>query len=331
MTDFKTIFSYLFLACGAVLMLITLGSLVFDNSYWFLTILIFPRVQVLIALVICLVGYVLAQSGWTKGAWLFTSGLIGAIGIQAYIVFPYTPLARFTIAPATPETGAVFSLLLANVLMENRRADELLKIIADKDPTFILAMEVNKRWIAQLSELHAHYPYRMTFPADNTYGMALYSKLPLTSRKILFLNHGNVPSFLVHTTLPGGATLQLLTVHPVAPVPSEHPDNEHQKEVGLIKAARLVEREPTMPTLVAGDFNDVGWSYNMKQFEAISHLNDVRRGRGLFSTFDATSLIMRWPLDYVYASSEFRVLDVERLPSFGSDHFPFYVRLALQP
>lgn len=334
MTTTRKIVLYFLWLCGILLVLITIGSLISDASFWYLDVLKFPRLQVFLALLVCMALYAFGQRKWTAPAWIFMAGLLSAMAIQAYILFPYTGLAQQSIAAAIPgktDKNSVFSLVLANVLMKNRQADDLLKIIADKDPTFVLTMEVNSWWVNQLSGLKERYPYQILFPTDNTYGMALYSKMPLANKKILFLNHGKVPSFHFDVSLPNGATMQMMAVHPVAPVPSEHPDNKHQKEVGLIKAGRIVANRLAMPTLVAGDFNDVGWSYNTSEFETISHLSDVRRGRGLFSTFDATSAFMRWPLDYVYTSSQFRVLAIERLPPFGSDHFPFYVQLALQP
>ncbi len=221
--------------------------------------------------------------------------------------------------------------MLANVLITNTHSDELLKIVAAKDPTFLLTMEINKRWVDQLNALTKKYPYRMIFPSDNAYGMALYSKLPLENQQILFLNFDRVPTFKATFTLPGGQSFQLITIHPLAPTPSKYPDiTDSEKEVALLKAGRMVGKR-SLPTVVAGDFNDVGWSHNTHQFMDLSGLNDVRYGRGLYSTFDAQSLFMRWPLDYVFVSSEFNVLAVEKLPKFGSDHFPFYVQLALKP
>lgn len=160
--------------------------------------------------------------------------------------------------------------------------------------------------------------------------MALYSKLPLKNPQIRFLNHDRVPSFTMNITLPDSSQFQLCTIHPVAPAPSKYPTNIGGKEVALLKEARLIVKQ-SLPTVVAGDFNDVGWSHNTTQFSAISGLNDVRYGRGMYNTFDAQSVFMRWPLDYVFVSNEFKVLSVEQLPKFGSDHFPYYVQLTLEP
>jgi endonuclease/exonuclease/phosphatase (EEP) superfamily protein YafD len=130
--------------------------------------------------------------------------------------------------------------------------------------------------------------------------------------------------------MPGGKIFQLLTVHPVAPKPSEHPGNIGEDEKELLKAGRLIAGVD-LPAMVAEDFNDVGWSHNTSEFEEVSILNDVRCGRGMYNTFSAKSFIFKWPLDYVYVSNEFKVLEIERLSAFGSDHYPLYVQLIFNP
>ncbi|AUD05902.1 endonuclease/exonuclease/phosphatase family protein [Spirosoma pollinicola] len=328
----KVLFSLLPL-CGTLLIIVTLGSLIYNSSLWFLQVLNFPRLEVLIALGLCLLVFLLIPKKWTITGLVFVTGLVVSIGIQACILFPYTPLAEKAVKSAlqvSVNKQSVFSIIVANVLIKNRHADELLTIIANKDPTFVLTMEVNDWWIKQLNVLKKSYPYSLRFPTDNAYGMALYSKIPLTNPQIKFLNHDRVPSFTMDITLPDSNRFKLCTIHPVAPAPSKYPTNIGGKEMALLKEARLIAH-PSLPIVVAGDFNDVGWSHNTTQFAAISGLNDVRYGRGMYNTFDAQSLFMRWPLDYVFVSKQFKVLSVEQLPKFGSDHFPYYVQLTLQP
>jgi endonuclease/exonuclease/phosphatase (EEP) superfamily protein YafD len=320
MSTLKRVLFYFSLASGTVLILVSLLSLVPNTIIWFLQILNFPRLQVLLALLGCLLLFLVCRKEWGRFNLVFLAGMLVSVGIQAYIIFPYTPLGPRPVESADSASvnkQTVFSIMLANVLITNKSSDELLKIVAAKDPTFLLTMEINKRWLDQLSALTKKYPHRMIFPSDNAYGMALYSKLPLENQQIMFLNFDRVPTFKATFTLPGGQSFQLITVHPVAPTPSKYPDiTDGKKEVALVKAGRMVAKR-LLPTVVAGDFNDVGWSYNTHKFMDLSGLNDVRYGRGLYSTFNAQSLFMRWPLDYVFVSSEFSVLAVERLPKFG--------------
>ena len=332
--SFQRVFFYVSLVIGTILILISLGSLISNTTVWFLQILNFPRVEILLALVASLALFFLCRKKWGIVNLLFVAGMLVSAGIQAYIIFPYTPLGPRpveSVDPASVDKQSVFSIMLANVLITNNHTDELLKIVADKEPTFLLTMEINKRWLDQLNVLTRKYPHRIIFPSDNAYGMALYSKLPFHSQQIMFLNFDRVPTFKTIFTLPSGHSFQLITIHPVAPAPSKYPDiTDRKKEVALLKAGRMAGKR-SLPTVVAGDFNDVGWSYNTHQFMKLSGLNDVRHGRGLYNTFNAQSLFLRWPLDHVFVSSEFRVVTLERLPSFGSDHFPFYVQLSLNP
>ena len=122
----------------------------------------------------------------------------------------------------------------------------------------------------------------------------------------------------------------MMSLHPVAPVPSVHPTNIGRGEEEALNLAGNMLAKEIMPTVLAGDFNDVGWSYNLKEFEKKSKMKDTRRGRGMFNTYHADSWFFRWPLDYVFVSHQWKVTEVERLDDFGSDHFPFMVKLVLE-
>ncbi len=77
--------------------------------------------------------------------------------------------------------------------------------------------------------------------------------------------------------------------------------------------------------------NDVAWSHTSELFRRISGLMDPRVGRGLLPTFHADHSLLRWPLDHVFVSADFKVDDMERLPHVGSDHFPIYIKLSYEP
>ena len=47
----------------------------------------------------------------------------------------------------------------------------------------------------------------------------------------------------------------------------------------------------------------------------------------MFNTFHAEYWFMRWPLDHLFHSTEFKLYDIRRLPAFGSDHFALLTQL----
>ena len=83
--------------------------------------------------------------------------------------------------------------------------------------------------------------------------------------------------------------------------------------------------------VVCGDINDVAWSRTTRLFQKISGLVDPRKGRGMFSTFHARYPGVRFPLDHILHSTEFRLVEMRRLPYVGSYHFPVVATLSLEP
>ncbi|MER2999361.1 endonuclease/exonuclease/phosphatase family protein [Pontibacter populi] len=327
----KNITFYLTLSLGTLLIVVTLLSLIYNVRFWYLKVLDFPRVQVLISLIVLLIIFAVLNNRWKSLSYLFLAGMISSIALQAHFIFPYTTLAGKTVESLTPaeaENSQTFSLLVANVWMKNEQVADFLEMVHNADPDIVLAMEINQWWSQQLTALQEMYPHRVVYPMDNTYGIALYSKLPLRDTEVKFLNHKEVPSIHTQVKVSGNVSFVLHAMHPVPPKPSKYPDNIGEKAVSLLKVGKMVQQRQ-LPTVVAGDFNDVAWSKTSRLFGTESKLGDIRIGRGLYNSFDATSLIMRWPLDHIYVSNEFKVVIIQRLPKFGSDHFPIYVKLAL--
>ena len=327
-TAYKTV-----LIAGILLSLLTAASLLYDTGLWFLQVLNFPRLGFFIALFLCLVFALVLKKWHSIGNKLFIATVLAAISIQGFIIYPYT----FFAANAVPEADRSFrdqpadvSIMVANVLMTNRETAEFLEIVHETSPDILLTLEPDNWWMEKLAVLHSDYPYRVAYPSSNTYGMALYSKLPLPQHKIYFLNQDSVPSIVATIWLRGGNTFRMMALHPVAPVPSSHPTNIGSVDEESLKLAGDMLAQDSLPTILAGDFNDVGWSHNLKEFEKRCKMKDTRRGRGMYNTFKANSWIFRWPLDYVFVSHQWKVTEVERLDDFGSDHFPFMVNLVLE-
>jgi hypothetical protein len=51
----------------------------------------------------------------------------------------------------------------------------------------------------------------------------------------------------------------------------------------------------------------------------------------MYNSFNADSRIWRFPLDHVFHSNEFKLIDLRVLDHVGSDHFPVLIELSCQP
>lgn len=327
----RKLFFYIIIVVSVLVILASLLSLIYNLTYWYYKVLDFPRLQYLIVAALALLAFVCLNRTWSFPAVMLALGLLTAIYIQSVSILPYIAGEKAVpdANPAMVSPDDTISILIANVLITNRKSAEFLQIAADADADMLLVMEVDQWWVDQLQPLKKPYPYVMEYPLDNAYGMALYSRLPLINPEIKFLNRKDVPSFHARVSLPSGKAFMFHGVHPVAPVPSKkYPDNKGENEVALLKIGEIVASE-SLPSIVAGDYNDVSWSHTSRLFGHSGKLKNVRLGRGLYNSFDATSMIMRWPLDHYFVTSEFALLELERLPSFHSDHFPIYIKLVL--
>lgn len=330
---------FLFLIIGITCLLIGLSvlSLFYNNSsIWWIKILNFPRSQGLFASVISLllIAFFIKKQPVIKTILLI--GLVASISINASFVIAYTPLVEkqvLSLEKQNTDSGALISLLIANVHITNKDARAFINLALDKNPDLVLVMETNTWWQKALQPLRQRYPYYIEYPLEDSYGMMLYSKYKLEKPEIKFFVHNNVPSIHTKVRLLNGRQFYFRGVHPVPPVPSgKYPDNigGHVAAGELRKIAELVTKE-SLPTVVAGDFNDVAWSDATRLFKKNSLLKDVREGRGLYNSFDARSFILRWPLDHIFVTKDFKLVSLERLGKFGSDHFPIYAQLALMP
>jgi endonuclease/exonuclease/phosphatase (EEP) superfamily protein YafD len=103
----------------------------------------------------------------------------------------------------------------------------------------------------------------------------------------------------------------------------------NERDAELLFVGRMI-KEQDAPTIVAGDLNDVAWSRTTKLFQKISGLLDPRIGRGLYSSFHAKYPLIKFPLDHVFHTNHFRLVELKRLPNIGSDHYPIFITLAYE-
>ena len=104
--------------------------------------------------------------------------------------------------------------------------------------------------------LKRQYPHAVQRPLDNTYGILLYSRLPLVQAKVEFLVEEDVPSIRAQVRLRSGDVVEVLALHPEPPQPF---NDTLERDAELVIAGRRARRSP-YPSIVLGDLNDVAWS-----------------------------------------------------------------------
>jgi len=315
---------------GIIAIVFTLIPLI-PSDYWLFRMFDFLYIQLTTITLVAIITFFIKFDIKYKKDYLFVSLLLICFAYQFSKIVPFTPLHDKEVLDSTfNDHQYQIKLLTANVLQENENSERLVETIKKLDADVMVFTEANKRWKeAILNNLSADYKYKVELPLDNTYGMLMYSKLELINPEIKFMVTDSIPSIHTKVRLRSGDVIKIYAVHPTPPMPQENKQST-DRDAELMLTARLA-RESETPAVVIGDFNDIAWSSTSKLFQRSSELLDVRVGRGFYCTYNAKKSIMRWALDHIYVSPEFRLLNLKSCSSIESDHFPYYVELNYEP
>lgn len=297
---------------------------------WWIRSFDFPRVQ--ISILIC-ANLILALYVYDFNAlWNYLIfGLLSLALIYQFVqIFPYTILApKQVIKYEGGENEDNIAILVSNVLTTNRNYSKLIDLTHARNPDILLTLESDKRWEEALAPIESKYEHCVKVPQDNLYGMHLYSRLPLENVEVKYLIKDGIPSIHGSLVLPNGKKVSFHCLHPRPPSPSESKTSTN-RDAELLLVGREIENDAEL-VLVFGDLNDVAWSRTTKLFQKMSGLLDPRRGRGFFNTYNADHWLLRWPLDHVFHSEDFTLMEISRERNIGSDHFPMYTKLNYTP
>lgn len=315
---------------GGLAVSLTLLPLI-AKDFWWIRIFDFPHFQLTVLTLLALLTSFIRFDIKSRKDYIFVGILITCFIYQFLVIFPYTTLAGYEVLENTVETpDKSLSIFVANVLQENETREKLFQQIKTYDADLLLFTETDQQWRDDiLAEVQPDYGYSIEIPLSNTYGMLMYSKLPLLDTQVKYIVDDSIPSIHSKLRLLSGDTIQLFAIHPTPPMPQHNPRST-DRDAEMMKIA-LAAMESDLPVIIAGDFNDVAWSQSTGLFQKISGLLDVRKGRGLLNTYHADYFIFRWPLDHIFVSEHFRVQIAERGGDIESDHFPMYVKTYFEP
>ncbi|WP_417551273.1 endonuclease/exonuclease/phosphatase family protein [Methylophaga sp.] len=297
-----------------------------NNEKWWIRVHDFPRIQYVVMAFVLLIAEILFLDYSKLSFWLLFMPTLLVVAYQLWWILPYTRLYSTEVAQTLNLDNAnSLKIMTANVLMTNKNAEKLIALVNENTPDILVTLETNQWWQTQLAVIESDYPYRMSCPQENLYGMHVYSRYVLSESKTEFMVEDDIPSMHTLLTLPSGHDIRIHFLHPAPPSPTEN-EASSERDAELIMVAKSVA-DADLPVIVTGDLNDVAWSTTTRLFRKISKLLDPRIGRGMFNTFHADYWFMRWPLDHLFHTEHFKLYDIRRLPHFGSDHFALLTQL----
>ena len=300
-------------AAGAIACVSTICGFL-GNFYWVLDETSHFRVQYATILIILTAVFAVARK--FKPALVFVCFAI----VNLAVVLPYCLTGRDVVRPADLEIRVV----LINVHTENRQYDLVENFVRQSNPDVLILEEVDDSWMQHIEGLRDLLPYSCDAPQSDNFGIALFSKLPLTNAEIRYLGAAEVPSVSAEVEI-GGRRVVLVGTHPLPPGSA---DNTRLRNEQLAAVAGFVLDQRNSVILV-GDLNTTPWSSSFRKFLKKSKLADSTRGFGYQPTWPAGLLPLLIPLDHCLISSDLRVTSRKRGTYVGSDHFPLMVEIGV--
>lgn len=255
--------------------------------------------------------------------WWMLAGICAAILTNYAMRWPYSRFARTQVSLGKPENAqATFTILCANVLMENTDHARMLRQIKRVDPDVLILTEIDDIWADALRPVLGEYPFSEVRPQDDTFGKLFASRLQPHHFEFRERAGEDTPALRIVLETPCGRRVKVVCIHPQAPLPG-HGEYTDPRDHSIANAAKT-DTDRVAGAIVMGDFNDVPWSPPTARFLKAEKWRDPRVGRGTFPTFPSFMGPLGWPLDQLFVSEGIGVARFRILPANGSDHRAVY-------
>ncbi|WP_344800276.1 endonuclease/exonuclease/phosphatase family protein [Litoribacillus peritrichatus] len=249
-------------------------------------------------------------------------GLLAAVVLSANA---YDVVSFFSQTKANAGgSSSHIKLVLSNVHSGNDRYDEFINFVKAESPDVFIVLEMNRAWLNALQRLKSQYPYQITRPQNDNFGIGLFSKAPLDSAEIVHIGQAGLPSIKVSSSI-GEKPYTLIATHPLPPINPMFFSDRNQQLEALADELSLIDT----PKILMGDLNVTMWSDDYTRLEASTSMQNTRIGFGVLPTWPAQSSVFGIPIDHCLVSDEFEVLEMKLGADIGSDHLPIVMRLGL--
>lgn len=308
-----SIFGLMQISC--VLLLIFSILPLIASAFWVFDLFTHFRVQYLIIAVALTTGFILMR----KRAYVSMAVMVVVIN-AVYVI----PIYSKTSHNAGGVHGKHLKIFQANVLTSNTQYASLVDQIITESPDIVVLQEIDSKWLTELNVLKAQYSHNIAVPSKDNFGMAIYSKIPITNHVVHKWSDFDIPNIEAIFDLDGNA-FQMIATHLLPPVNKRFFTARKTHFEAMANAINAAE----LPSIVLGDFNTTGWSDEYKNLKSSTGLINTSNGFGYIPTWPTTLAPLMIPIDHCLVSKDFRVNDFRSGQRFGSDHWPLIIELNL--
>ena len=304
-----------------------------------------------------------------KSIWIFLSIVVIGIGLN---VLNKNIGLRFTSSPTFIAGSNIIRMMTYNVHNFKRYGSkndistkqEILQIIRDQTPDIIGFQEFYTKNKGQYDMLDSikkilnctnYYFETVRSNADESIGMALFSKFPITAHGMVQLSeHGSENQCIYADIKKGDKTFRVYSVHlqsirfdpedyrylnNVSPQDGKGKVGSATRLGSKLKTAFLKRSEQVFkikehaaacpyPYIISGDFNDTPTSFAVHEMSKGLKNAFIEKGSGLGRTYNGS--FPNYQIDYIMATPQFDVADYYIIEKRLSDHYPVRSDLVLK-
>lgn len=235
--------------------------------------------------------------------------------------------------PRSPEPSAAprLRVMSVNLLMVNQDTQGIIDEIVAADPDVLMLQEYTEHWDAAMrSAIGDRYPHVSAVMHEDSFGVALFSKLPFVGEveQNLPLGHGLVEQMRAEVDVDG-QRLALYNIHLLPPRTPLYTGEHRLQFAGLLDALKAEQ----LPYVVCGDFNFPETSPQHADLKraGVREAHEIA-GSGRGATWPVNSLfryvIPGIRIDHVYLSPGLTATRCQTGVGRGSDHRPVVVDVA---
>ena len=175
-----------------------------------------------------------------------------------------------------------------------------------------------------MSKLETKYPFSITEPLEDSFGISLYSRFLLTNVQIRYIGPANLPSVIADVALQN-KDLTIIGTHTLPPISANFASmrNQQLKELALVTSAY------NKPFILAGDLNITSWSPYFHDLIKESGLHDTQKGFGIQPTWPTMFPPIGITIDHCLVSSDITIINRKSGPHLGSDHRPIIIDFSI--
>ena len=217
-------------------------------------------------------------------------------------------------------------IMHSNLLSTNKRYGIFVDYVLEIDPDVLLMEEFTQGWYENTSELHTQYPFRKSVPRPDNFGIALFSKYPLSNLEVNYFIKGGVPSITCDIDVDN-KYIHFVGTHPLPPIGDKF---AHERNLQLKLIAEHCNNQSILPVVVIGDLNMSHWSYYYKLLENRTNLRNSSYGFGIQRTWPNSIILspISTPIDHCLVSETINVNNRFVGKDVGSDHYPIVLEIS---